>query len=124
MPYNLQIITGHDFLRLDPQRQMDLERSREALAEIAQASKTVGIDRAMIDLREIRSHLSTNDIYPLASAYSQIGLRSTFRLALLHGFSGGESADLFAMFASIRGGNVRSFDNFEDEFEWRRNVEG
>jgi hypothetical protein len=118
MPYNVQIIKSQDFVRLDAHGQPDLERSRHALVAIAAMSRQSGVDRALIDVRNSHGQLTTKDLYLLASAFSEIGFPSDFRLAVLHRFSGGDKAETFAMFAKQRGWNVQSFADFEEAFEW------
>ena len=77
-----------------------------------------GLDRAILDCRQVEGMLSTTDLYRLATTFHEAGFQPDLRLAVLHRTNRIDRADFFAMCATNRGWNVRAFDTFEDAFEW------
>jgi len=118
MPQNLQIVRPSDFVCLDAQGKPDLAASERALSAVAKACVDRGIDCALLDVRNVQSNLGLVDLYQLVKAFDAMGFQPNHRLAVLHRYSGGEGAEFFAICASMRGWNVRAFDNFEEAIEW------
>jgi len=53
MPLELQIIRASEFVRLGARGHLDMEGTKEALRELARACRKRGLDRALLDLREL-----------------------------------------------------------------------
>jgi hypothetical protein len=120
MSYNLHIIQTTDFVRLDAHGEPDMVASRLALERVAKACIDRGTDAALLDVREMHDHLSLGDLYKLVGAFHDMGFRHHHRLAILHRFSSSENSDFFALCASTRGWQVRSFSEFEEAMDWFR----
>jgi len=118
MPYNLQIVKPSDFVRLDAKGQTDVEETRRILKSVAKACVDRGIDRALLDARDVPPSLTLSDLYSLAVSFREMGFYQDHRLAILHRYTATERAEFFAMCASERGWNVRAFDNYEEAIEW------
>jgi hypothetical protein len=118
MPCKLQIVKTSDFLRLNPQGQLDLKQSHDVLAGLAKACIDHSVDCALLDVRDMKSSLKLQDLHALAKAFQEMGFREHHRLAVLHCYNDRERAELFAMFAADRGSNVRTFEEYEEAIEW------
>jgi hypothetical protein len=117
MPTDLQIVRTSDFARLGAHGQLDFEKSRRALADVAKACIEKGLHHALLDVRDIYGELSTRELYRLAEAFAEMGFAKTDCLAVLHPYSG-KRAEIFAAFAEERGMTVRAFESFEEAIEW------
>lgn len=117
MPYNLHIVKTSDFIRLSAKGSPDLQQSSKVLAEIARTCVERGINCALLDVRDLHSHLSVNDLYWLAHAFHDMGFHKNHCLAVLHRFRA-ERAEIFTTFAADEGWNVRGFENYEEAMEW------
>jgi len=118
MPCSLQIVKTRDFFKLNAQGQLDVRQSHDVLAGLAKSCIAHDIDCALLDVRDASGTLKISDLYALARAFPEMGFREAHRLALLHRYNAGERAEMFAMFASDRGWNVRAFEEFEEAIEW------
>jgi hypothetical protein len=117
MPYNLHVVKTSDFVRLDAKGSPDLQQSFKVLKEIARTCVERGINCALLDIRDMHSELSVNDLYWLAHAFHDMGFRKNQCLALLHRYRA-ERAEIFATFADDEGWNVRGFESYEEAIEW------
>lgn len=117
MPYNLHIVKTSDFVRLDAKGSPDLQESIKVLSEIARTCVERGIYCVLLDVRDLYSQLSVNDLYWLARAFHDMGFRKHHCLAVLHRYRH-ERAEIFATFAADEGWNVRGFESYEEAIEW------
>ncbi|HUA65603.1 MAG TPA: hypothetical protein VME24_07135, partial [Alphaproteobacteria bacterium] len=53
MPIELQVIRAIDFVRLDADEHVNFEESKKVLQELALTCRMRGLDRAMMDIRDI-----------------------------------------------------------------------
>ncbi|HEX3357344.1 MAG TPA: hypothetical protein VHS31_10275 [Tepidisphaeraceae bacterium] len=118
MPYDLHIVKPSDFIRLDAHKQVDVKQSLAALSALAKTCVQRNVDHALLDVRDLPATLSLTDLYTLAKAFPETGFTQHHRLAILHRFSSAERAEMFAMFASDHGWQVRAFENYEEAIEW------
>ena len=118
MPTQLHIVKARDFIRLNTSGVIDFERSRKALAQIAEALSPCGVDHAIIDIRGTETGLSITEIYKLATAFRDFGTHKADRVAILTRHSRLDRADFFASLASNPGLVVGAFDSYEEAVEW------
>ena len=122
MPLELQLIRANEFIRLNAEGDFDLHTSQLALAKIAQACRKRGIERAMLDLRNLHPlpapRLTRTDLVALVNVFPYLGFSTRNRLALLYSSDPHGRARLFAFVTSMHGRQVRSFANFEDAMVW------
>src|SRR5450432_1561010 len=118
MPCNVQIVKTRDFLKLNAQGQLDVRQSHDVLAGLAKSCIAHDIDCALLDVRDASGTLKLSDLYALARAFPEMGFHEHHRLAVLHRYSAGERAQMFAMFATDRGWNVRAFEEYEEAIDW------
>jgi len=128
MPLDLEIIRASEFIRVGPQGRLDLAASREILGELAQACHKRGLDRALLDLRELRPGptpmLSRDDLASLVAAFCAAGFSKSHRLAILYSTDPHHRARLFAFLTTLHGGQVKASNDFEDALYWLFEREG
>ena len=117
MPVNLHVIKTSDFVCLDGQGRFDVWQSKAMLEQIARTCVERGINCALLDVRDMRTDMTSQDLQLLASAFPSMGFEKDHRLAVLHRFFSNR-ADVFAMFANEQGWNVKAFDTYEDAIAW------
>ena len=122
MPLELQIIRAAEFIRLGAQGHFDLAASKVALAHLAGACRKRGIDRALMDLRQLQPGpkpvFSPSDLKVLVNTFREIGFTKQQRLALLYRTDPHRRARLFAFLSTQRGWHVRAFAEFEQALNW------
>jgi hypothetical protein len=122
MPLDLHIIRASEFVHLNPQGHFDFEASKEALAVLAQACRKRGVDRALVDLRELpvlaRPRFTPSELAALVGTFRQAGFTRRQRLAVLYLSDPHKGARLFTFISIMRGWQVRAFDDFEEALLW------
>jgi hypothetical protein len=122
MPFELQIIRASEFVRLDPQRHLDLQGSKEALYAIARACRKRGIDQAILDLRLLpipsRPLFTRDELSGLVEAFRDAGFTHRQRLAVLYRDDPHRGVRKFAFIGTLRGWHVRAFSDFEKAVAW------
>ena len=124
MPLDLQIIHAHEFIRMGPQGKLDLVASRAVLETLASACRKRGIERALLDVRDVRTDFGLEELAALVQMFREIGFPSGQRLALLHSGDPNRRARLLAFIGTLRGWAVRAFGDFEAALEWLALSEG
>jgi DNA-binding response OmpR family regulator len=115
----IQIIKAGDFIKSTPTGDLDMKASKEGLAQIAATGTDLHEYTILIDLRDIKSRLSTSDIYDLASDLVRYG--ETFRRKTAVLVRADEDIGQAAFFESVaqnRGFKVRTFTIFEEAIIW------
>ena len=122
MPFDIQIIRANEFVRLNPQRHLDFEGSKEALSAIARACQKRGIARAVLDLRSLpipaRPLFTRDELSALVETFREAGFSRRQRLAVLYRADPHRGVRKFAFISTLRGWNVRAFSDFEKALEW------
>jgi hypothetical protein len=127
MPLELQIIRASEFVRLGARDHLNLESTKEALADLARACRKRGVDRALLDLRELaipaKPLFTPTELASLVGAFHQAGFGRNQRLAVLYRSDPHHGARLFAFISSMRGWQVRAFSEFEEALAWLSDAE-
>ncbi len=121
--FKLQIIKVGDFIKSTPTGDLDINASREGLAQIAATGTDLQDYTVLIDLRDVKSQLSTTDIYVLASELVEYG--KTFRrktAVLARADEDFGQATFFEDAAQNRGFRVKAFTVFEDAIIWLSSI--
>ena len=122
MPCELQIIRASEFIRVAPPGKLDFNSSREVLRELAAACRRRGIDRALLDVRDLRPGptpmLKPTELASLVNTFHEIGFTHAQRLAVLYSADPHRGARLFAFIGSLRGWTVQAFSDFEAALDW------
>ena len=66
MPTNIRIIHAHDFVKATPEGQLDFEKSKKLLMEIASATSSLGDHEIILDIRKAQLEMSTTELWYLA----------------------------------------------------------
>ncbi len=115
----LEIINARDFIKSTPKGDLDMTASVQILSQIATAGDLLGDFAVIIDLREVQSHLTTTDIYQLASDLMKYGGTFHRRTAVLtQTAKGQDQSNFFETAATNRGYNVKAFTHFENAINW------
>jgi len=121
--FKLQIIKAGDFIKSTPTGDLDMNASRQGLAQIAATGTDLQEYTILIDLRDVKSQLSTTQIYVLASEL--VGYGKTFRrktAVLARADEDFGQATFFEDAAQNRGFRVKAFTVFEDAITWLSSI--
>lgn len=119
----LQIIKAGDFIKSTPTGDLDKTASKEGLAEIALLGAELKNYNVLIDLREVKSRLSTTDIFELASDLAKYGDTFHRKTAVLARADDDlDQATFFEDVARTRGFKVKTFTIFEEAILWLSNT--
>jgi DNA-binding response OmpR family regulator len=119
----LQIIKAGDFIKSTPTGDLDMDASRQGLAQIAATGTDLRDYTVLIDLRDVKSRLTTLNIYELASMLVEYG--KTFRrktAVLARDDEDLNQAMFFENISHNRGFNVKTFTVFEDAITWLSSI--
>jgi hypothetical protein len=118
MPTNIRIIHAHEFIKATPDGQLDLEKAKKLLMEIASASAPLVDYEIILDMRRAQSGLSVSDLWDLAAELSNLGKAFLRKTAVLCPVEQFDHASFFALCAKNRGFQISAFTSFEDAIEW------
>ena len=122
MPIELHIIRTSDFICIDTDEQLDFEESKKVLQGLAAACRKRGLERAMIDLRDLpapdRPRFTNAELAALVGAFREAGCSRNLRLAVLYRRDVYGSLRNFTFFGRMRGLQVQAFHNFESAIHW------
>jgi hypothetical protein len=118
MPLELQLIRAREFIRVGPRGKIDLTASRSILESLAAACRKRGIERALLDLRDVWSDFGPEELAHCVEMFHRIGFPHVKRLALLHSGDPHRRVRLLALIGSLRGWAIRAFADFEGALDW------
>jgi len=119
----LQIVKAGDFIRSTPTGDLDMKASKQGLAQIDAAGNGLQDYTVLIDLRDVKSHLSIANVQELASDLLNYGATFRRKTALLvRADKDVDQARFFEMAAQNRGFTVRTFTVFEDAIIWLSSI--
>lgn len=122
MPIELHLIRASEFIRLDPDEHIDFEASKRVLQDLAYACRKRGIDRAMVDIRNIpvpdEPRFTPSELAALVGAFREAGFTRQQRLAILYKHDVYGGVRNFTFFSKLRGLQVQAFHEFEAAFYW------
>lgn len=122
MPIELHIIRASEFICVDAGEQLDFEESKKALMGLAIACQRRGLDRAMIDLRDLhvpdQRRFTNAELAALVGAFREAGCSRNLRLAVLYRRDVYGDLRNFTFFSRMRGLQVQAFHNFESAIHW------
>lgn len=122
MPLDLQIIRAKEFVRVGARDELNFEASKVALQQLALACRKRGVDRALLDLRELpippKPLFTSSELAALVGTFREAGFTRQHRLAVLYRSDPHYGARMFAFISTLRGWLVRAFDDFEKALLW------
>jgi DNA-binding response OmpR family regulator len=119
----LHIIKAGDFIETTPSGDLDMKAGKEGFAQIAAAGTDLHNYTVLIDLRDVKSQLSTAQIHELGSELAKYG--DTFRrktAVLVRPDRDIAQAIFFEDVAQNRGFSVKTFTVFEEAILWLSTV--
>lgn len=120
MAFDIRVVTTRDFLRASHNGELDLESSRELLANIVRECGKSVRHHVLIDWRQAETPpLAVSDLYEVAADLEDVGLRVGHKVASLHGTE--DELNLgryFEMFAAAHGFAFQSFTDPSAALDW------
>jgi hypothetical protein len=118
MTTDIRIIHAHDFIKATADGQLDLEKSKQLLVEVATASASLVDYEVLLDTRNTESVMSITDLWYLAAELSNLAKPFYGKTAVLCPVENFDYAGFFALCAANRGFRVKAFTSFEEAIEW------
>jgi hypothetical protein len=123
LAFSITIVRPADFIRYDSHQRPSLAAGREAMQTIGRMCQERGIDRILIDSREVIEPLKVPELYMLAAALADIEFPRHIWIALLPRMDVFDRAEFFSLCAANRGWIARPFRSFEEAVLWMAGIE-
>ena len=120
MSANIRIIHAQEFIKANPEGQLNLDESTKMLIEIASVSAPLTDYGIILDTRKMQSRMSEADLWFLASElnnYFSKAFSWAQKTAVLCPLEEFDNAKFFALCAKNRGFRVKAFTSFEEAYE-------
>ena len=122
MPIELSVICASDFVCLDADEHVNFEESKKVLQGLAAACQKRGLDRAMVDLRDLpvadKPQFTNAELAALVGAFRAAGFTRRQRLAILYRQDVYGDVRHFTFFSRVSGLQVQAFNDFETAIHW------
>lgn len=118
MPADIRIIHAHEFIEATPEGELDLEKTKKVLLEIAAASAPSNNFDVLLDTRQTDSEMSVDDMWYLAAELHKSREAFAQKTAVLGPADRLDYAAFFALCAQQRGFDVRAFSSLGDAVAW------
>ena len=115
----IRLIRSVEYLYTSPEGDIDFEKSKQVLADLALAKRLPADYDIILDFRRTQCKLSTTNIWFLAAELAKHD--DTFRnkvAVLISPGSNPDNAEFFELCSKNRGFNVDVFTNHEDAIQW------
>ncbi len=119
MRTHCRIIRGGDFIKAKPTGEIDLERSKKLLGEIAEIAGSPAEYEILLDVRDARSKLTHTELYEFVAELGR--RRSAFRNKIAVLCRQDEQLNrvrFMQLCATNRGFEVDAFTDYEQAMEW------
>jgi hypothetical protein len=119
----LQVIRASDFVRVSPDSgRPDFEKSKTTLWDLARACRERGVNRALLDLRDVRPEpapfFTQEQLIALVHLFHDVGFANDQRLAVLYTTDPHEGIKVFTSVSQESGWNVKAFADYEQALNW------
>ena len=123
MPIELQVIRASDFICFDADQHLNFEESKKVLEQLALACRKRGLDRAMVDLRDLpvpeKPRFTDAQLVELIGAFrAAAGFSGRQRLAIVHRHDVHGTIRNFISIGQKRGLQVAAFLEFDKGMLW------
>ena len=118
MTTDIRIIRARDFIRAIPSGELDFEKAKKILIEIALKAEPLSNYEMILDMRKAEPLLSVTDIWTLATELRNLLKSFAGRIAVLTPIQRFDRASFFALCAQNRGFKINAFTSYEDAIEW------
>lgn len=117
MSYDLRIVHGLDFVRLDAEGHFDLPATRQIFSDIIWACVRSHIGHVLVDVRDAATDMTAAQVASLALVCNEVSPPPDgHKIAILTRRL--DRAGLLAAEAQEKGWKVEAFYQFEPAFEW------
>ena len=119
---DLQLIRANEFVRMGARGLLNFAASKSALEDMAAACRKRGVDRALLDLRDLP--IPTTPLFTpaqlgaLVETFREAGFGRNQRLAVLYREDPHHGARMFAFISALKGWQVKAFGDFERALLW------
>lgn len=119
MTTKIKLIRSVEYLHTSPKGEINFQKSKKMLAELAMAKRPPADFDILLDFRRAQLNLSTADIYYLAAELANHNhtYRDKVAILVLPGLDF-DNSEFFELCAQNRGFNVETFTNYEDAVQW------
>jgi len=121
-PIEFDVIRASDFVCFDADEHLDFEESKKVLQELALACRKRGLNRAMLDLRDLpvpeKPRFTNAELALLAGAFREAGFSQRQRLAVLYQQDVHGTIRSFTSIGRKQGMQVQAFDKLENAMHW------
>ena len=122
MPIEIFVITASDFVRLSSDKFINFEESKKVLQGLAAACQKRGLDRAIVDVRDLpvpdKPHFTNAEFAALVEVFREAGFSRRQRLAVLYRQDVYGGLQKFTFFSRMRSLRVQAFHEFESAINW------
>lgn len=122
MRAEFQVIRASDFVCFDAEEHLDFEESKRVLQELAVACRKRGLDRAMVDLRDLpvppKPRFTRAELVEMAGAFRAAGFSRRQRLAVVYREDVHGTIRDFVAISGAEGLQVRAFHEFDNAIHW------
>lgn len=116
------VIRASDFVCFDADQHLNFEESKKVLQELALACRKRGLDRAMVDLRDLpvpdKPRFTNAELGSLIGAFCAAGFTQQQRLAVLYRQDVHATIRNFTSIGQKRGLQVQAFDKLDNAMHW------
>lgn len=119
MTTKIKLIRSVEYLQTSPEGEINFDKSKMVLAEMAKAKRPPADFDILLDFRRAQWILSTADIYYLAAELGKHNhtYRDKVAVLVLPG-NNFDKSEFFELCAQNRGFNVETFTNYEEAVQW------
>ncbi len=120
--HQFQLIRASDFICFDAAKHLDFEESKRVLQELALACRKRGLDRAMVDLRDLpvpeKPRFTRAELAEMAGGIRAAGFTGRQRLAVVHSHDTHGTIRDFVSIGRMQGLQVEAFREFDNAIHW------
>lgn len=120
--HQFQVIRASDFVCFDADEHLNFEDTRKVLEQLAVACRKRGLDRAMVDLRDLpvpeKPRFTRGELAEMAEAFRAAGFTGRQRLAVLHSHDTHGTIREFVSICREHGLQVHAFGEFDAAIHW------
>jgi hypothetical protein len=120
--HQFQVIRASDFVCFDADEHLNFEDTRKVLEQLALACRKRGLDRAMVDLRDLpvppEPRFTRAELAEMANAFRAAGFTERQRLAVLQSHDTHGTIRDFVSISRKRGLQVQAFREFDAAIHW------
>ncbi len=118
MSTDIRVIRARDFIKANPEGDLDFDGSMKLLVEIESAATTLARHETLLDTRKATVKMSIANLWQLAAELANARKAFSGKTAVLCPLHEFDNAEFFALCAQNRGRRVSAFTSFEDAIDW------